>query len=615
MVLKWEKTLQNCGNASPRTNDEQQLEAVISVTCEVYSFFKEIQNFYEAIFKNEAGISYLKISYVLLSVELAARIRPLLLRMYESPTKTKHKDDRKSPNKKARVDIKVMDEGTSAWQLYKKLECIVQEIGERLPEDIQEQSDITCYHKWFLGVIKKWQEQISRRASVLVSKEVGNDTFEVLKEGCKESTSFISVSAREVSFIFQIVKTTWLKLAWPCEVDGDVVENQLLDNLCNLGTHYAKLIVNKLHSEDVKETYNEAYFLPTEICIALNNIEYVKKQIRSLPELLQLHEEADLQKRSRIIERHVTNMESFCSHLIDSSIIKMKPNLTQAVITSCEIGNDLPLLSEVLDGELCHLKQYLDKASLQRVLFEIWKCLVLIFQELVNSKCEKQKPEYFNGVYKVLESTWHFFTPLDLSGLDPQLAYTSDYDILKNYLADLKLETPHLIAKYYRKRYDEQQRRDTFSVGDLIVHVFFTRTDKLHVEVVMARNISESGNVKSFRNPLVGKDSGLKQPDTYVQVRLVPQDWFPNVVYKTKIVKKNISPVYGETFELNISAKDHGAKVGLLHFVLKTSQILHGDGILGEVVLPLDTVICVDLAGAAKTSNSYLSVNTPKHES
>lgn len=65
---------------------------------------------------------------------------------------------------------------------------------------------------------------------------------------------------------------------------------------------------------------------------------------------------------------------------------------------------------------------------------------------------------------------------------------------------------------------------------------FFMRCGKLIMEVIMARNI-------------VG--SSRKLPDTQVAMKLVPSEWFQSSNNaKTKIQRKNDTPVFEEKFEL-----------------------------------------------------------------
>lgn len=84
----------------------------------------------------------------------------------------------------------------------------------------------------------------------------------------------------------------------------------------------------------------------------------------------------------------------------------------------------------------------------------------------------------------------------------------------------------------------------------LLFQAYFTTTGNLTVEVIMANDIVKPKNYHE-PTPVLPLMSSGKSPDTYVQVKLVPGEWFPNVRnQKTKIQKKSEAPVYKESFEL-----------------------------------------------------------------
>ncbi|XP_066952163.1 protein unc-13 homolog 4B-like isoform X2 [Macrobrachium rosenbergii] len=608
----WERLLKNCDRNSPHANEEQQLEAVVFVTGEVLYFLTDVCNFYEAIFKNEAGFSYLRLSYLLLTSELAARIRPLLHKMYDAPLAHKEVQVKALPKAKLKSsEMQGMDERRPVWQLYRKLGSIAVEIGEKLPEEVQQQCGIVGYHSWFLKVVLRWQEQMVTRSKVLVQEEVEKDQFEVQNTSLSTSTS-----ASEVSYIFKIVKSTWTKLSWPYEIDGDVIGNKLLESLCCIGKYYAKSVIKKLKSE-TQDEISQNNFFPVQTCVALNNIEYLRQEIKTLPALLQLYGNEENIHKFTVIAKSLRIMEKHVLYFIDARVGKLKPTLRNAILTSCDTSSEVPLLCDCLDGDLCHLKRHLNEVNLQRVLLQIWNSIIFIFLEIIKEKAEKRKPEYFNSVHKILDKTWHFLTPADRSGLDPQVAHTAEYQALKTDLINLKMGTESLIASYYRERYEEQLKKQEdqqrHNTPELVVHVYFTESGKLHSEVIMARNVTERKDNENVHSPPACRKSPAKVPDTYVQAKVVPSDWFPDMKWRTKTQKKQQSPVFEESCEVNISSKGHSAKVGLLLFTVKTPQLVK-DGFVGEAILPLDTVPCVERCSASKVSPKYLSLTVPNEE-
>ncbi|XP_069946644.1 protein unc-13 homolog 4B-like isoform X2 [Cherax quadricarinatus] len=586
----WEACLKNRGRNSTQSTEDQQLVAAVSVAGEVFSFLSEVSCFYHDVFLRQAEISYLRLTYILLTSELAARVRPLLIKIYAAPPT--------SSLQHVEADRQSLEAGTPVWQLYKKLESILK-IGENLPSEVHLQSDIQGFHQWFIGGVERWQRKLFARARDLISKEVERDTFKIDYPGISSyasttSSDFtISSSASGCKSNFTIIKNSWHKLAWPCEV-GDRAAKRLLQDLCGLGAHYTKLVIAKLDSKLCEENMINSVFLPAEICIGLNNIEYMRQEVEGLKELFDLLE-GDDREQICIISNTISQMEGAVLLFMDNVLKKIKPVLFKAVVHSCETGNEAQLLQEVLDEGLCALLQRLDNTNFQRFLQKIWNLLIVIFCNNVESNSTKRNAEYFKGVYKVLERTWYFFTPTDRRGLDPQQASTSEYQSLQKKLCNLKMATESLIAKYYRERFEELKRAHQSCTAELIVQAFFMRTGRLIVEVVMARNIIvPAGSL----------------PNTFVQLKLVPSDWFPNVVVSKTKPKKSGSPVFSEKFEFAISPADHGVKAGHLLFVLKTRQLFQTK-VIGEAVVPLDEL---ETTTSNSAKNKILNMNIPRNE-
>lgn len=74
----------------------------------------------------EANISFLKLTYILLTTELGARVRPLLNQIYRSSTQKKLSDDPRH----SEADRYSLESGTPVWQLYKKCEIIEKELSD-----------------------------------------------------------------------------------------------------------------------------------------------------------------------------------------------------------------------------------------------------------------------------------------------------------------------------------------------------------------------------------------------------------------------------------------------------------------------------------------------------
>ncbi|XP_050715178.1 BAI1-associated protein 3-like isoform X3 [Eriocheir sinensis] len=273
----WESCLKTKGRNSHNANGDQQLVFAVSVAGEVYAFLADVCNFYHGVFYREANISFLKLTYILLTTELSARVRPLLNHIYRSSTKKKFSDDLRCRE----PDRYSLESGTPVWQLYKKCEIIENEIGRNLPEEVQKKSGLQSYHHWFLGGIERWMERIFVRTKAVMAEDIERDDM-------KTNSLGVSTSAVEAKSNFKILKTSWQKLSWPEDVEVDKVVKPLLHNLCGLGPYFARLVIEKLASNLEGEAARDLTFLSEQSCIGLNNIQYLRKEIEAVPEFFEL---------------------------------------------------------------------------------------------------------------------------------------------------------------------------------------------------------------------------------------------------------------------------------------------------------------------------------------
>ncbi|ROT68569.1 putative protein unc-13-like D isoform X12 [Penaeus vannamei] len=608
----WENAIRNRGRNSPDASEEQQLVAAVAVSQEIISFLRDVCDFYQDVFIRESQVSFLRLTYALLTYELSARVRPLMIKLYKPKGDSQFSCDANEINDTAETNSSTaLQVSNPVWQLYKRLEIIV-EIGENLPEEVQLQSDLHGYHQWFVGGVIRWQEHVFRESRSMIAKEVQKDEFQ--SNAKSYGSASISSSAMELTYVFRIVTTYWQKLAWPDEAEGNGIAKQLMQQCCSLGLLYTKLVISKLEVILQEKTDPKVLLLSAETCRALNNIEYVCEEIQELPGHFGLAIENE---KYPVITNTTLKMETSIKKFIDTVIKKLRQTLNQAVMESCEMVNETPLLKKVLDQYLSLLDNCLTRPNFERFLRKIWNVLVAIFVSLVESNCDKKNAEFFSGVFTILERTWHFFThsPTNSKGLDPQLAHTMEYQNLLDTLGNLKMPTESLVAKYYRERFEEQSQPGASLTARLVVLAYFTTTGNLTVEVIMANDIVKPKNYHE-PTPVLPLMSSGKSPDTYVQVKLVPGEWFPNVRnQKTKIQKKSEAPVYKESFEFLISHTDTGTKSGgHLLFVLKMSHRVQADCILGEAVLPLEELPCVEPSAMRSVTTKYLTVNLARED-
>ncbi|CAL4063623.1 unnamed protein product, partial [Meganyctiphanes norvegica] len=600
----WEKAIQMRGRNSPTASEEQQLIGAAGVASECYGFLTEIQQFYGDIFAREMNVSHLRISYILLSGELSARVRPLLIKLYD------YSGPRQQSQSRMEIvegkDALALELGTPIWHLFKNLEKIVR-IGDKLPDEVLLQSGLRNYHQWFAGGVNRWEQRTIARAKYFLKEEVDKEEFNMGPD-CRSSSS------SEASYIFRVIKSSWDKLAWPDHKEARVYRARVIENLCGLGTQYSRQVAGKLAGLLREENKSEENFLSKQLCVGLNNINYLCQEVEKLLDLFEVDEHEDEENVTAVVQDASDTMRDAINDFLDSTTRKLRPVLSSAVSEACMMANEAPLLASVLDDGLATLKRHLDVVNFQWFLIRLWRVLIEVFRNIVDENSNRRTATFFEDVFKILERTWQFFTPGDQYSLNPQEARTIEYLGLLNTLENLKMPTEALIAKYFREKADEQDRvGNPAVVAKLYVRGFFTRTGKLTIEIIMAKDITlENNRNHKSRSTMIRQGSSSK-PDTYVQITLVPQLWFPNIgTHRTKVERKNEEPVYEGQFEFRISHTDEGARSGHVLFTLKQHNLLQNDIVVGETVLPLEKLRCVDTADVRSVSNMILNVTSAR---
>nr|XP_045609144.1 uncharacterized protein LOC123764950 isoform X2 [Procambarus clarkii] len=598
-----------------RTADEQ-ISRVINIVDESNTFLTYADKFYNSIFLKEMNIPYMQTTYLVVSKKVNPCVRPLVMNIYNRmPLFNEQREDADD----AQYALEV---GTSLWQLYRNLSHL-HTLGESLPAEARSESGVREYHRWFSRGVMRWLELAISRAQDMIRKAVDLDCFEPVDAFCNFSSS-----ATDTIGIFHDVKIWWLKLAWPDPENSAVLLAKILEDICSCGTTYSDLLRNKVDTMLFRQDNSSRVFFTSQICVGLNNIERVRQELTGLPGHFgfdaQLEEirssgsgngaAAQLEATvERLIFSAAENMEAKVNEFIETVIDKMRPTLEKAANDACEAQDEFLFLGEVLNPAMELLRKHLHTSNFHRFLWRVWEVIIDIFNSIVRRNTERRRANYFGGVHSIVQATLNFFTPNDGVGLDEVTAQTPEYTSLIELLECLRMSTEALISKYYQERYDEQVEDILPSKAQLVAKMLFTRPGKLIVEVIMARDIvveSDAGSVSSRGG---GQAGFHNQPvDSYVKVQLVPQEWFPAAsIYKTKIQRKQDPAVYEETFEFDMSKNDDGVRAGFILFTLKDYNLGRSNTFIGEALVPLANLPCVDSSQVHTVSNTYFKMTTP----
>ncbi|XP_042236153.1 uncharacterized protein LOC121875623 isoform X2 [Homarus americanus] len=594
---------------------DEQITPVINIVDESNKFLTQAAEFYNGIFLKEMNISYMQTTYLMVSKKVNPCVRPLVMNIYNRmPAINDHKKDAD--------DVQyALEVGTSLWQLYMNL-CRLNKLGESLPIEARVESGVRKYHRWFSRGVMRWLELAIIRARIMIEKAVDLDSFELVDELCNFSSSSTDTIA-----IFHDVKIWWLKLAWPDPENSAVLLAKILEDICSCGTYYSDLLRDKVDRMFCRQDNSSSVFITRQICVGLNNIERVRRELTGLPGhfgfdvLLEdvrvtgsgIGAATQLESTvERLIYNAADNMENKVNEFIETVIENIRPTLRRTVNQACDIQNAAPFLAEVLGPAIKLLHTHLHTSNFQRFLWRVWEVIIDIFHATVIENSEGRKASYFGGVHSILQETLRFFSQNEGIGLDEHTAQTTEYTSLIELLESLRMSTEALIAKYYQERHEEQVEDILPSKAQLVVKTLFTRPGKLIVDVLMARDIvveSDACSVSSRSGPHLLHHSQLV--DSYVKVQLVPQEWFPHAIHKTKTLRKQDPAVYEEQFEFDMSRGDDGVRAGFLLFTLKDYNLGRTNTFIGEALVPLADLPVVDSSQVHTVSPKYLKMTTP----
>ncbi|CAL4066916.1 unnamed protein product, partial [Meganyctiphanes norvegica] len=611
----WWKVLLEEKLRGVRTADEQ-INRVIPITSECFTFLTAAYKPYNIIFMKEMNIPYFKDCYLYLTNQIKPCVRPLLMNIYNRMPALKDAEEQ-DPEEENQKQF-ALSVGTSLWQLYRNLGRLHM-LGEQLPFEARQESGVKEYHRWFSKGVMRWLEVAVHRANTMIKKAVELDNFTPIDDFCNFSSSITDTIA-----IFHDVKNWWAKLDWPDAENSGMLLSKILDDICSCSTNYSDLLQDKVDTMFQRQGSSQLN-ISQEICVGLNNIEKVRRELTSLPELFGLEivvekiriktgeDNASNQLEAtvhRIIQSSAENMEAKIQEFMELVLEKITPTLERAVTAACESGMEKPLLDDFLDHDIKMLHDHLEPCNFERFLFRLWEITISLFHKVITRNTEKcsDNNTVCMGLFTIFHQLIEFCRINGITKITVR-SYISLVELLEN----LRMSSEALICKYYDERNEEQSLHTMTQKAQCVVKMYFTRQGRLTTEVIMAKDMVIEGDSGS-----IGSQIGLHAPhpaqavDSYVKVQLVPAEWFPNSdIRKTRTQRKCDPAVYEETFHFDINPTDDGVKKGMLLFTLKDHNLGRSNTFIGEVVVPLSSLTHVDSSETHLVKPSYLKMTTP----
>ncbi|XP_065899181.1 BAI1-associated protein 3-like isoform X3 [Dysidea avara] len=440
----------------------------------------------------------------------------------------------------------------ASYRLYLSISELLL-LAEKIPSKYRRQLQLNQYHEWFKDFVGVWineafnkcNDEIKRAVTLI--DEVGTVT---------ENVKF-SQSALSATLSFKRLITFWNNVHWPrvSECYGFVI------GIVQVITDAAKLFVEENHNRLKKkdffhDTSSKEFIVTKQLCICLNDIEYVREELSNIPEALQFDA---LISRLAVVEGDEQAAESHrtLGNLLSSAKCDVNSRISDVVSSVGEkMSNDITYHINVIQSELKVTKslvkaidplmQYLTKnltrfynslspLVLECMLEKVWNITVLgALQNANNTRVKQDVAEILLKTVTELERFFH----ANGDGLPLEKMESNEY---KKLLANLNvwaatdddLIDNHLmcLANWSRSG-DKDNGVLAFSVG------YIQDKQTLEITVVKATNLP----ALSSHGPC----------NPYVQISLMPKGRFDIGAVKTQHKTKDVNPEYYTEFNIKV---------------------------------------------------------------
>ncbi|XP_045603219.2 protein unc-13 homolog D [Procambarus clarkii] len=588
----WRRTCQPALDKAASVSE--QCNAALTVTEEVLFLLKHHSKPYNDIFMQEMDIRAVMYIYETVVSNMVEALQPVVADLQSkiiSELFSENRDD------KPQCDFGL---GSSLFKVFKNLD-IISLLNLDVPPVIKTSTGVDQYYQWFIPAVESWLHSTNQLAYDHVLQAIQRDSFTPI-----DFHNSFSQSSKETTAIFHSIKVWWHKLSWPDPSSRSLFLLKTLENMYSLCIYYVDTLCKT--TDRLLEEYSNGLHISEKVCIALQNIDEIQKEMERLPEIFGIHalvttiiEEGNESLAVQINSNEETltssklhDMKVKTHDFMDVIINKMKATIDKSIDDANEFHESSLLLKEVLDPSVVILRNGLQDHYFQHFLWGFWKATLSTIASKISIN-SKREYVYFETMHKILQELFKFFTP-ESGGLDPTLAKTPDYASVLDHLEIMRMDSNRLIANYCQERYDEQTEATLPVTGLLVIRAFYKDADHLAVRIIMARDIVASTEEDARSLPL----------EYFVKLQLQPPGWFPKATKAhTKILKEDPA-TFDEEFEFDISGSDTSqTDKGMLLLTLKDKNRIYSDIVLGEAFVSLSNIP----SDLSEVKNSYLHLN------
>ncbi|XP_065899174.1 BAI1-associated protein 3-like [Dysidea avara] len=494
--------------------------------------------------------------------------------------------------------------GIPTYQLYLHIGDILKLSGKVPHSELQ----LKDYHDWFKGLVGDWIDVAASKCNLEIKRAVTSlDEVVTVTENVKFSQSALSTAA-----CFKRIAAFWNNLRWPRVSEHYSFIIRVVKNVSKAARFY----VEESHKHLIKmrfhfDSSSKEFLVTQQLCISLNDIEYVRKELSRIPETLQFD---TMISNLAAVEGKQQGEEALTTliNLINSADDDVKIRINQLISSIGEqISNDITAHLKVI-MEIDHkvdlveaidpLMQYLVKnmgtihtsllvSVLEIMLRKIWYVTVLCFTGVVDAQLGKKTAKRLLGTLKELGAFFHANgdgLPLDVIQSDK---FKKIYKILDFQAAtDDELIDRHLmcLAEWSRSG-DKNNGLLSFSVG------YIQNKGTLEITVIQGKNLpvlhSDGMQIflSSVRTVAEGKDLPAPDPDgfsdPYVCVALMPERRFKTKPVKTDYKGKDLNPTYYKEFNMKIKEDLLDMSGSVLTLTVYNHKYIKRDVFVGMVVI------------------------------
>ncbi|XP_017779059.1 PREDICTED: BAI1-associated protein 3 isoform X2 [Nicrophorus vespilloides] len=438
-----------------------------------------------------------------------------------------------------------------------------------------------CY-EWFEPSVSCWLNVCKGKALQRVRASVELQRPCVGEKFVKHSTSAVDVVA-----MFCQLRDFWRLLQWP-KAHSIPLLSQLLDCICSASLLYVDMIYRTL----VENAYFERlgpFKLSDEMCISVNNIEYVFKFISLLENyfdfitLESLAPETQSATLTNQLESTLSQLQLRVMDILQRIGPQMQEALRKAMFHLAWSPDTLPTnqavepLFDYLHSNLVSLNVSLLPQNFQRVLYEVWEyTLGELNRQMDGGANGEEMPAMFHErLHAALELMVEFFYA-DGQGLAMESLHSEGFYHVEQRLQYHRTDTDSLIEIFYNQRLQEQLSTINGQYGALAVRAYFNH-DSLCVEVLHARDII----------PL--DPNGFSDP--FVIIELLPFRVFPHCnEQQTNVHKKTLHPIFDECFEFSVTLEQCRSTGAMIAFTVMDHDVLTANDFAGEAFLALGNI-------------------------